>query len=88
MLDIGLCAALNDTNTANPRQQISSFVPTGCGAFSTQPALVNVPSPGNLPSGAAPNSAGAQGVWMRLTLPAGTTAYKGSADLRIQGTTT
>lgn len=88
LLDVGLCTALNDTNTCNPRQQISSFVPTGCGAFVTQPALVSVPSPGNLPSGTAPNSAGAQGVWMRLTLPAGTAAYKGSADLRVQGTTT
>ena len=88
LLDIGLTTALDDTNTCNPRQQISSFVPTGCGAFSTQPALVNVPSPGNLPSGSAPNSAGAQGVWMRLTLPPGTGAYKGSADLRAQGTTT
>ena len=86
LLDIGLTTALNDTNTCNPRQQISSFVPTGCGAFSTQPALVNVPSPGNLGPGGTASVA--QGVWMRLTLPAGTTAYKGSADLRIQGTTT
>ncbi len=88
LLDIGLTTALNDTNTCNPRQQASSFVPAGCGAFVTQPAFVNVPSPGNLPAGAAPNSAGAQGIWMRLTLPAGTAAYKGSADLRVQGTTT
>lgn len=88
LLDIGLTTALNDTNTANPRQQASSFLPTGVSSFTTQPAFVNVPSPGNLPSGAAPNSAGAQGVWMRLTLPAGTAAYKGSADLRTQGTTT
>jgi hypothetical protein len=88
LLDIGLCTALDDTNTCNPRQQISSFLPTGVSSFTTQPALVSVPSPGNLPSGAAPNAAGAQGVWLRLTLPAGTAAYKGSADLRAQGTTT
>jgi hypothetical protein len=87
-LDIALTTALNDTNTCNPRQQVSSFVPTGSGAFVSQPAFVNVPSPGNLPSGSAPNSAGAQGVWLRLSLPAGTAAYKGSADLRAQGTTT
>src|SRR5579871_5197246 len=68
LLDAALCTALNDTNTINPRQQISSFVPTGCGSFVTQPAFINVPSPGNLPSGAAPNSAGAQGIWLRLTL--------------------
>jgi hypothetical protein len=88
LLDIALATALNDTNTCNPRQQASSFVPTGCGSFVTQPAYISLPSPGNLPSGTAPNSAGAQGVWLRLTLPAGTAAYKGSADLRTQGTTT
>jgi hypothetical protein len=88
LLDIGLTTALNDTNTCNPRQQISSFLPTGVSSFTTQPALVSVPGAGNLPSGTAPNSAGAQGVWLRLTLPAGTAAYKGSADLRAQGTTT
>jgi hypothetical protein len=86
-LDIGLCTALNDTNTANPRQQISSFLPTGVSSFTTQPAFISVPG-GSLPSGAAPNTAGAQGVWLRLTLPAGSAAYKGAADLRTQGTTT
>lgn len=88
LLDLGLCTSLNDTNTCNPRQQSAGFVPTGGGSFTAQPAFVNVPSPGNLPSGAAPNSTGAQGCWLRLTLPAGTAAYKGSADLRTQGTTT
>jgi hypothetical protein len=60
----------------------------GAGGFVVQPALVSVPGAGNLPPGAAPNSAGAQGVWLRLTLNPGTAAYKGSADLRAQGTTT
>lgn len=84
LLDIGVCTALNDTNTASARQQISSFVPTGVSSFTTQPALVSI----SQPSGAAPNTSGAQGVWMRLTLPAGTAAYKGSADFRVTGTTT
>jgi hypothetical protein len=89
LLDIGLCTNLNDTNTCNPRQQSSSFVPIGVSSFVTQPAFVDVPaSPGSLPSGNAPNAAGAQGCWMRLTLPAGTAAYNGAADLRTQGTTT
>ncbi len=88
LLDIGLCTSLNDTNTTNPRQQSSGFLPTGVSSFTTQPAFVNVPGAGNLPSGTVPNTAGAQGVWMRLTLPAGTAAYKGSATLRTQGTTT
>lgn len=88
LLDIGLTTALNDTHTCNPRQQISSFLPTGVSSFVSQPSAVAVPSPGNLPSGSAPNTSGAQGVWLRLTLPAGTAAYKGSADLRTSGSTT
>ena len=85
LLDLALAATSNDTGTAANRQTAPS---AGIGSFVTQPAMVSVPSPGNLPSGAAPNAAGAQGVWLRLTLPAGTAAYKGSADLRTQGTTT
>jgi hypothetical protein len=85
LLDLALTTALNDTGTIANRQTAPS---SGVGAFTTQPAFVSVPTPGNLPPGAAPNSAGAQGVWLRLTLPAGTAAYKGSADLRTQGTTT
>lgn len=88
LLDLALCTALNDANTATARQQAASFLPTGVGSFTIQPAFINVPSLGNLPSGNAPNSAGAQGCWLRLTLPAGTAAYKGAADLRTQGTTT
>jgi hypothetical protein len=88
LLDLGLCTSLNDTNACNPRQQISSFLPTGVSSFTTQPAFISVPLPGNLPSGGAPNSSGAQGCWLRLTLPAGASAYKGSADLRTQGATT
>ena len=59
---------------------------SGVGAFTKQTAFVSVPSLGNLPSGPAPN-AGAQGMWLRLTLPADAMVYKGSADLRIQETT-
>jgi hypothetical protein len=84
-LDIALCTALNDTNTTTNRQTAPA---SGAGSFVTQPALVSVPGVGNLPPGAAPNVTGAQGVWLRLTLNAGTAAYKGSADLRAQGTTT
>lgn len=83
LLDIGPTTGLNDTATIANRQTAPGSV-----TFTTQPAFVNVPSPGNLPSGAAPNFAGAQAWWLRLTLPAGTAAYKGSADLRTQGTTT
>jgi hypothetical protein len=85
LFDLALATTLNDTGTAASRQAAPS---AGVGSFIAQPALVSVPSPGNLASGAAPNAAGAQGIWLRLTLPAGTTAYKGSADLRTQGMTT
>jgi hypothetical protein len=83
-LDLALTTNLNDTGTIANRQIAPS---AGVGAFTTQPAFVTVPGPGNLPSGSAPNIAGVQGAWLRLTLPAGTAAYKGTADLRTQGTT-
>jgi hypothetical protein len=85
LLDLALTTALNDNGTVANRQTAPS---SGLGPFITQPAFVAVPGPGNLPSGSIPNAAGAQGVWLRLTLPAGTAAYKGSVDLRIHGTTT
>lgn len=84
-LDLALCTSLDDLNTTTNRQTAPA---SGAGSFVTQPALVSVPGSGNLPPGAAPNTAGAQGVWLRLTLQPGTAAYKGSADLRAQGTTT
>lgn len=84
-LDIALCTALNDTNTSTNRQTTPA---SGAGSFITQPAFVSVPGAGNLPSGAVSNSAGAEGIWLRLTLPAGTAPYKGSADLRTTGNTT
>jgi hypothetical protein len=85
LLDLALTTTLNDTGVIANRQTAPS---SGVGSFTTQPAFLSVPSPANLPPGAAPNAAGAQGVWLRLTLPASTAAYKGSADLRTQGTTT
>jgi hypothetical protein len=85
LLDLALTTALNDTGTIANRQTAPS---SGVGSFAVQPAFVGVPSPGNLPPGAVPNAAGVQGLWLRLTLPAGIAAYKGSANLRIQGTTT
>jgi hypothetical protein len=85
LLDLALTTALNDTGTAANRQ---AAPPSGIASFILQPAFVSVPGPGNLPPGAAPNTSGAQGVWLRLTLPAGTATYKGWADLRTQGTTT
>lgn len=84
-LDIALCTALNDTNTAANRQTAPA---SGAGAFVVQPSAVSVPGSGNLTAGAAPNVSGAQGVWLRLTLPAGTSVYQGGSDLRTTGNTT
>lgn len=51
------------------------------------PQTLSVPSPGNLPSGAAPNAAGAQGVWLHLHLTPGLAPAKTSFTLRETGTT-
>jgi hypothetical protein len=84
-LDMALTNGLNDTGTVANRQTAPV---TGVGAFVPQPSAINIPAPGNLPAGVAPNAAGAQGVWLRLTLAAGAAAYKGTADIRTGGITT
>lgn len=81
LLDMGPGASLNDTLTATNRQTAPAGV-----TFTTQPGAVALAN--NLPAGATPNSAGAQGLWLRLTLPAGTSPYSGAADLQITGQTT
>lgn len=83
LLDLGPAASFNDTATITNRQT----APAGI-TFTTQPANVFAPSPGNLAPGAAPNSAGALGVWLRLTLPAGSAPYKGAATIQATGNTT
>lgn len=87
-LDMALTTALNDAGTVANRQTAPS---SGIGSFIAQlggGVPINVPGPGNLPAGAVPNAAGAQGAWLRLTLTAGTAAYKGPVLLRVSGTTT
>lgn len=88
LVDLALTTALNDTNSCNPRQQASGFIPTGVGSFVTQPAQILVPSPGTLPAGAAPNTAGAQGMWARLTVPVGGAAYNGMDNFQLNCQTT
>jgi hypothetical protein len=82
-----LTNALNDTATVANRQTAPA---TGVGSLSTgsAPQSIAVPSPGNLPPGAAPNAAGAQGVWVNLVLAAGLAAAKVTETMRINGTTT
>lgn len=84
LLDLGLEAALNGTASVANRQT----APPGV-SFVTQPANAFVPGAGNLPSGVAPNAAGAQGAWLRLTVPAGSSPYKGAITyVQSQGNTT
>jgi hypothetical protein len=85
LLDIAVATAQNDAQYVASRQTAFS---TGYGSYVTQPAATAFgANSGNLASGAAPNQAGAQGVVLRYTLPAGTSSYKGSADLRVAGST-
>ena len=85
--NFALTNALNDSATVANRQTAPV---SGITAFSsgTAPQTINVPSPQNLPSGAAPNAIGAQGVWMQLQLAAGTAPTKTSETMRISGQTT
>jgi hypothetical protein len=89
LLDMALTKVLNDTATVANRQTLPANGDASALTFVAQPAAVNViAAPNSLPSGAAPNAAGAQGIWLRLTLPNGTTAYQGAAVVRATGSTT
>jgi hypothetical protein len=85
-LDLALCDALNDTGTCANRQTLPTNGDSTSLTFVTQPSAINVPaSPGTLPAGN--DAAVAQGIWLRLTLPAGGATYNGAADVRTTGTT-
>lgn len=86
-LQFALTNVLNDTATVANRQTAPG---SGITAFSSgaAPQSINVPNPQNLPSGAAPNSAGAQGIWLSLLLTAGLAPAKTSLKLRAAGQTT
>jgi hypothetical protein len=85
--EFALCNSLNDTATIAARQ---NYTPTGVGSFTTgaSPQTIAVPSPQNLPNGAAPNTAGAQGIWLSLQLAPGTAATKTSLQMQAQGQST
>ncbi len=86
-LNFALTNALNDTSTIATRQTVPSVAIT---AFSSgaAPQTIAVPSPQNLPSGAAPNAAGSQGIWLQLVLTAGLAPAKTSFTIRVSGQTT
>lgn len=84
LLDLALCKALNDTQTSANRQTLPTNGDSSSLTFVTQPSPISViASPGSLPNGNA--AADAQGLWLRLTLPAGTAPYSGAADIRATG---
>ena len=85
-LQFALTNALNDTSTIANRQTTPTV---GITAFTagSPPQTINVPSPQALPFGAAPNAAGAQGIWLSNSLIAGTPPKKNLFTLRAAGTT-
>ena len=85
-IGIALATSLNDTVTAVNRQ---TALASGYGSIITQPSSVTVTAnSGTLPSGAAPNAAGALGIQFVFTLPAGVAAYNGYMNVQTSGTTT
>jgi hypothetical protein len=86
-LNFALTNALNDTSTIATRQTVPSVAITSFSSGAA-PQTINVPSPQNLPSGAAPNAAGAQGIWLQLVLTAGLAPAKTSFTIRVSGQTT
>lgn len=87
VLDLALTKVLNDTATATNRQTLPANGDASSLTFVTQPSAISViASPGSLPNGGV--AADAQGMWLRLTLPAGTAAYKGTGDMQANGVTT
>lgn len=87
LLDLALTKVLNDSATDANRQTLPTNQDSSALTFVTQPSAISViASPGSLPNGNA--AAGAQGMWLRLTLPAGTATYSGATDMRATGGTT
>ena len=86
-LQFALTNALNDTSTVANRQTLPTVAITAFSSGSA-PQTIAVPAPQNLPSGAAPNAAGAQGIWLSLLLTAGLAPAKTSFTVRISGQTT
>jgi hypothetical protein len=87
-LNFSLCNALNDSSTIttnlNPGTPPASNTAYSSG---TAPQTVAVPSPQNLPSGTAPNTGGAEGIWLQLVLVAGEATVNSFVDMRITGQT-
>lgn len=89
-LNIGVCDAYNDTGSAANRQTLPANQDTSALTFTSgaSPQSQNAPGSQALASGAAPNAAGALGVWLQYVMPAGTAPAKTSFTLRAAGNST
>lgn len=84
-IQMGLASGLDDTTTIANRQTAPSSITFTTGSLPVSSGVANATG---LPQGTAPNTAGAQAVWLQLTIPAGTAPYDGFASLTISGSTT
>ncbi len=85
-LQMGLAGTLDDTVTIANRQTAPAGITFTSGTLPQGQDMTA--NSGVLPAGAAPNTAGAQGVWFELTLNAGTAPYDGLASLEALFATT
>lgn len=88
LLDMGPDSTFNGTTVAGNRQATPTLASGSNVVFTTQPQNVFAPGAGNLVAGAAPNSANSLALWLRLTVPAGASPYKGAATIQTLGNTT
>lgn len=86
-LEFGMASGYNDSQTSANRQTAPAGITFTTGSL---PVASGVPGAGtgNLPPGAAPNTAGAAAVWFALNLPAGAQPFNGFASLSVTGTST
>jgi len=77
-LQMGLAGTLDDTVTIANRQTAPAGITFTSGTLPQGQDMTA--NSGVLPAGAAPNAAGAQGVWFELTLNAGTAPFDGFAS--------
>lgn len=83
----GMASGFDDSQTISNRQTAPSAITFTTGSM---PVSSGVPASGtgNLPPGAAPNTAGATAIWFQLNLPAGSQPFDGSASTTVSGTST
>lgn len=85
LLDLASGTGFNDSVTFANRQSLSAGSLT---AFTTQPQNIFVPLTGNLAFGGAGVATNSLALWLRLTVPAGASPYKGAATIQTLGNTT